>query len=64
MKDKKRNNLEIFNEITTSLIIIMMLLLTDYVPSPLVRYSIGWLFIYVIYFQIGINTVFFLVDLK
>jgi hypothetical protein len=41
----------------------MMCLLTDFVPSPLVRYTIGWFFIYVIYLQVGINTAFFLVDL-
>ena len=35
----------------------MMFNFTDYVPNPEERYKFGWLFLYIIYFNVGVNLV-------
>jgi hypothetical protein len=51
MKDRQRNLIEYFNEIINFCQVILMLLLTDYVPDPSIRYDyVGWLIIYLLYF--------------
>lgn len=51
MKDRQRNLIEYFNEVIIFCQVILMLLLTDYVPDPSIRYDyVGWLIIYLLYF--------------
>ena len=39
------NLLEVMNEITTILMLYVMLTFSDWVPSPELRYQLGWIFI-------------------
>lgn len=53
---------EQFNEITIILIIVILSLLTDYVPSAALRYQIGSAVMILIYAQVFVNTLFLFMD--
>lgn len=58
MKEPWRNYVEYFNEIMLFTQVILMCTLTDFVPSPWVRYNItGWLMIYIMYIQFTMNAI-------
>jgi hypothetical protein len=50
MLELRRDLLEIFNEVAVFSVVLMLCPLTDYVPDPTIRYSIGWAVIYIIFF--------------
>lgn len=54
---------ENFNDIVILFVIIILSLLTDYVPSATLRYSIGYIIIYFLYAQLTVNTIFLVVDI-
>jgi len=50
-----------FNEISILFFCVMMHTFTDYIPDPDLRYEIGWYFLYLLYFVIGVNVCIILV---
>ena len=54
---------ENFNDIMILGVIITLSLLTDYVPSATLRYSIGYVIIYCLYAQLTVNGVFLMIDI-
>ena len=57
MIDWQNNTAQIFNEFSLLIICIMMFNFTDFIPDPEERYKVGWLFLYIIYLNVGINLV-------
>ena len=56
MIDLPNNTAQIFNEMSILFFCIMMHNFTDYIPDPDQRYVIGWYFLYILYFVIGVNV--------
>jgi hypothetical protein len=64
MKERWRNIVEQCNEILLFAQTILMCTLTDFVPSPRVRYNItGWLMIYIMQLQFTFNAILLLYQL-
>jgi ABC-type multidrug transport system fused ATPase/permease subunit len=61
MDRRSRNLNEQFNEITIILLLIILSLLTDFVPAS-VRYQVGNFVMGMIYLQVFVNSVFLMVD--
>ena len=61
MIDLPNNMAQMFNEISILFFCVMMHNFTDYIPNPDVRYQIGWYFLYLLYFVIGVNVCIILV---
>ena len=55
MIDWPNNTAQIFNEVSLLIICTMMFNFTDHIPDPKARYQIGWYFLYLIYFNVGVN---------
>lgn len=51
MEDNVSNQTLVFNEVVISMLCINLFMFTDYVPDPVVRYEIGWIFAYFVYFM-------------
>ena len=60
MWDGLNNGVHIFNEIAVTYLCLGMLLFTDYVPDPVMRYDFGYKFLYVCAFVVIVNILVFL----
>lgn len=55
-KDNRFTNLEIFNEVCSLATLYLVLFFTDFVRDVDLRYLVGWLFIVVVSFNIGVHA--------
>ena len=55
MIDLENNTIQIFNEVGLLVICTMMFNFTEHIPNAEERYKIGWIFLYLIYFNVGVN---------
>ena len=55
MIDLENNAIQIFNEVSLLVICTMMFNFTEHIPNAEERYKIGWIFLYLIYFNVGVN---------
>ena len=55
MIDLENNTIQIFNEVSLLVICTMMFNFTEHIPNAEERYKIGWIFLYLIYFNVGVN---------
>ena len=62
-ESKKLNFIEIFNEIIFFTAINLMILFSDYLRDPYLKYNLGWGFISLIVLQIAVNFILIIVDI-
>lgn len=55
MQGFANNFVQIFNESVVLLIVISLVLFTDFVPNPVDRYDLGYALLYIIAFNIAVN---------
>jgi len=56
MNDSIGNSTLIFNELLITTLCIILFTFTEFVPYSLVRYNLGWIFLYLVYLVILITT--------
>lgn len=55
--------IEVMNEVTSMLMLYVMLVFSDWVPEPLVRYDFGWIFIGLFCTNVCVHVFFLLRDM-
>ena len=53
------NAVHIFNEVFVLVLVNTMFLFTEYVPDPVLRYDLGYKFLYICSFVVGVNLLVF-----
>jgi hypothetical protein len=56
MDESISNYTLIFNELVITFLCINLFIFTDYVPSALVRYQLGWIFLYFVYLVVLVTA--------
>jgi hypothetical protein len=62
MESKRYNFVAIFNECVLLVSCYMLMLFTEYVPVPEIRYYFGYDFLYILYFNFGVNVAMFMYE--
>ena len=62
MESKRYNFVAIFNECMLLICFYLLMLFTEYVPEPEMRFDFGYDFLYLLYFNFGVNIAMFIYE--
>jgi len=62
MNDSIGNSTLIFNELVITTLCIILFTFTEFVPYSLIRYNLGWIFIYLVYLVILVTAFVWILD--
>jgi len=63
METKKENNINLFNETCFWLMMLLMMMFTDYISDKEMQYTVGYLFVYLVWMNLSINLLIVIYDI-
>ncbi len=61
-KEVRQNRLEVFNELTILACALHLILFTEFLQDPLIRYDAGWSIIIIVLLNLAVNFAFIFKD--